>query len=184
MTFGYNTTVAKGYVAVNQGNVFSHARDLLYGLEAKRRTAPDRDLVLIAHSLGGILVKEVLRASETDPDPKITKIFSATTGVFFFGTPHRGSKYWASLGKQVVEVASAVLQMDANTEVLRALLPGSRELELCQRSFVAQWIKRGEGLTVRTFQESRGLAGTRLGGQNRLVSSSGSSCASLCRLYC
>ena len=92
MTFGYNSIVTRGYTGANQGNIFSHARDLLYALEAKRRKAPDRDLVFIAHSLGGILVKEVLRRSETDPDLGITKIFQSTTGVLLFGTPHRGSK--------------------------------------------------------------------------------------------
>lgn len=92
MTFGYNTNITQGYEAANQGNIFSHARDLLYGLEAKRRQTPNRDLVFIAHSLGGILVKEVLRRSEVDPDQKIAKIFGSTTGVFFFGTPHRGSR--------------------------------------------------------------------------------------------
>jgi hypothetical protein len=71
MTFGYNTNITQGYEAANQGNIFSHARNLLYGLEAKRRQAPNRALVFIAHSLGGILVKEVLRRSEADPDPKI-----------------------------------------------------------------------------------------------------------------
>ncbi|KAF2463465.1 uncharacterized protein BDR25DRAFT_165806, partial [Lindgomyces ingoldianus] len=60
MTFGYNTNVTRGYTAAHQGNIFSHARDLLYALERKRRKAADRDLVFIAHSLGGILVKEVL----------------------------------------------------------------------------------------------------------------------------
>ncbi|EFY93700.1 P-loop containing Nucleoside Triphosphate Hydrolase [Metarhizium acridum CQMa 102] len=99
MTFGYNTNISRGYHAAHQGNIFSHARDLLYDLEAKRRKAADRDLVFIAHSLGAILVKEVLRRSETDPDAKVKKIFTSATGVFFFGTPHRGSKDWASSGE-------------------------------------------------------------------------------------
>jgi hypothetical protein len=72
ITFGYNTNITRGYHPAHQGNIFSHARDLLYELEAKRRKAVDRDLVFIAHSLGGILVKEVLRRSESDPDAKIS----------------------------------------------------------------------------------------------------------------
>ncbi|KAF2813937.1 uncharacterized protein BDZ99DRAFT_567647 [Mytilinidion resinicola] len=92
MTFGYNTKITQGYQAAHQGNIFSHARNLLYELEEKRRKVADRELVFMAHSLGGILVKEVLRRSQTDPDAKIQKIFMSTTGVFFFGTPHRGSR--------------------------------------------------------------------------------------------
>lgn len=83
MTFGYNSRVTQGFEAANQSNIFSHARNLLYQLESKRRLAPDRHLVFIVHSLGGIIVKEALRRSEVDPDPKINKIFNSTTGVFF-----------------------------------------------------------------------------------------------------
>ena len=138
MTFGYNTNITQGFKATNQGNVFSHARNLLYGLEAKRRQAPNRELVFIAHSLGGILVKEVLRRSEADPDPKITKVFQSTTGVFFFGTPHRGSRDWASFGEGVYAIASHLLGVDVNTQVIHALLPSSAELDLCRESFTTQ----------------------------------------------
>jgi hypothetical protein len=169
MTFGYNTSITQGYEAANQGNIFSHARDLLYGLEAKRRQSPDRDLVFIVHSLGGILVKEVLRRSEVDPDQKIAKIFGSTTGVFFFGTPHRGSRDWASFGEGVAAVAGRILGVDVNTQVIHALLPSGPELEICRESFTAQWVKRGDNLTVRTFQESRGVTGTQWGGFNKLV---------------
>jgi hypothetical protein len=169
MTFGYNTNITQGYTAANQGNIFSHARDLLYALEAKRRQAPNRDLVFIAHSLGGILVKEVLRRSEADPDPNITKIFESTIGVFFFGTPHRGSKDWASFGEGIAGIASRLLSVDMNAQVIHALLPTGPELELCRESFTTQWVKRGDKLTVRTFQESKGVTGIRWGGFNKLV---------------
>jgi hypothetical protein len=169
MTFGHNTNITQGYAAANHGNIFSHARDLLYALEAKRRQAPNRDLVFIAHSLGGILVKEVLRRSEVDPDPKITKIFESTTGIFFFGTPHRGSRHWASFGEGVAGIAGRLLGVDVNAQVIHALLPTGPELELCRESFTTQWVKRGDKLTVRTFQESKGVTGIRWGGFNQLV---------------
>ena len=167
ITFGYNTNITQGYFPANQGKIFSHARDLLYGLESERRKAVDRDLIFIAHSLGGILVKEVLRRSEIDPDPKIGTIFSSTTGVFFFGTPHRGSKEWASFGEGIAGIAGRLLSMDTNNEVIHALLPSGPELELCRESFTTQWVQRGNSLKVRTFQESKGITGVR--GLNQLV---------------
>ncbi|KAI9861261.1 MAG: hypothetical protein M1813_005434 [Trichoglossum hirsutum] len=215
VTFGYNTNITRGYHAAHQGNIFSYARDLLYGLEEKRRKAAGRDLVFVAHSLGGILVKEALRRSETDPDPKINKIFASTTGIFFFGTPHRGSKEWASFGEGVCQerhhrlagtkggghrlpsllasrrrqaaplyivramptfyrarvagVAGRLLGVDTNNQVIHALLPSGPELELCRESFTTQWVKRGNGLVVRTFQESKGTTGVRWGGFNQLI---------------
>lgn len=169
MTFGYNTKVTQGYQAAHQGNIFSHARDLLYELEEKRRKVADRDLVFMSHSLGGILVKEVLRRSQADPDTKIQKIFTSTTGIFFFGTPHRGSKNWASFGEGVADVAGRLLGIDTNNQVIHALLPSGPELELCRESFTTQWVARGDSLVVRTFQESKGVTGIRWGGFNRLV---------------
>jgi len=130
-------------------------KNLLYELEAKRRKVIDQDLVFIAHSLRGILVKEVLSRSESDPDAKISRIFTSTTGVFFFGTPHRGSKDWASFGEGIAGVAGRLLGMDTNDQVIHALLPITPELELCQESFTTQWVKRGNSLVVRTFQESK-----------------------------
>jgi hypothetical protein len=169
MTFGYDSKFQHTYGAVNQGNIFSHARNLLYGLETTRRRAPSRDLIFIAHSLGGILVKEALRRSEVDPDEKIKKIYNSTIGVFFFGTPHRGSKNWASYGEGVAAIAGHLLRMDVNSQVINALLPTGAELELCRESFAVQWRKRRGSLTVRTFQESKGVVGVRLGGLSQLV---------------
>jgi hypothetical protein len=78
LTFGYDTRVTRQYSAVNQSNIFTHAKDLLYALDRlreqhrrlreqekalpdKERKLPDRDrnLIFVAHSLGGIVVKEV-----------------------------------------------------------------------------------------------------------------------------
>lgn len=169
MTFGYNSRIVQGLEAANQSNIFSHARNLLYELESKRRLVPDRHLVFIVHSLGGIIVKEALRRSDVDPDPKINKLFNSTTGVFFFGTPHRGSKDWASFGEGITKVASLLLGLDSNDQIVHALLPSGPELDLCRESFITQWMKHMDRLTVRTFQESKGVTGVRWANFNMLV---------------
>lgn len=169
MTFGYNSRITQGFEATNQSNIFSHARNLLYELESKRRLAQDRHLVFIAHSLGGIIVKEALRRSEVDPDPKINNILNSTRGVFFFGTPHRGSKDWASFGEGLTKVASILLGLDSNDQILHALLPSGPELDLCRESFITQWMKHADRIIVRTFQESKGVTGVRWANFNKLV---------------
>lgn len=174
MTWGYNTTITKGYRAVNQVSLFSHARNLLYDLQSERRKVSDRPLIFVAHSLGGILVKECLRRSEVDSDPQIKSIYIATIGVLFFGTPHRGSAHWASLGEVVSKMAGTILSIDVNSEIIRALLPTSPELELCRESFVVQWEDRRQSailpvLIVRTYQEGTGMTGINMVGANKKV---------------
>lgn len=168
MTFGYNTVVQKGTQAVNQGNLFSHAKNLLYDLEGKRRKTPTRPLIFIAHSLGGILVKEVLRRAESDPDDKIKRIFFSTIGIFFFGTPHRGSKEWATTAQVAIRIVNNI-GLIANPKIIQALLPDSESLELCRETFASQWSNRKDTITVRSFQESKGLTGIGIGGMNKLV---------------
>ncbi|KAI9765553.1 MAG: hypothetical protein M1839_005419 [Geoglossum umbratile] len=169
MTFSYNTNITQGYQAAHQGNILSHARNLLYELEEKRRKTVDRNLVFITHSLSGILVKEVLRRSQIDPDEKIKKLCTSTTGVFFIGTPHRGSKDWVSFKEAVAGMAGRLLGVDENNQVIHALLPSGPELELCWESFTTQWVTRGNSLVVRTFQELTRVTGVQWGGFNQLI---------------
>lgn len=168
MTFGYNTLIQNGLHTVNQGNLFSHARNLLYDLEAKRRRAPNRCLVFLGHSLGGIITKEVLRRAEHDHDEKINKIYLSTIGVFFFGTPHRGSKEWASSAQVAAAIVNS-MGLDVNSKILQALLPDSEGLESCRETFAAQWKDRKDVMTVRSFQESKGVTSLSFGRMNQLV---------------
>jgi hypothetical protein len=50
-----------------------------------------RDLLFIAHSLGGLIVKQALAISEMGIDPRFDKIATATRGIVFLATPHTGS---------------------------------------------------------------------------------------------
>lgn len=60
LVFGYDSKITK-YTsgAINQNSIFSHSKDLLFALSRQRPFARRRPLVFVAHSLGGIVVKEV-----------------------------------------------------------------------------------------------------------------------------
>lgn len=171
MTFGYNSAPSKGFHAANQGNIFSHSGDLLYAVVSMRNKEPSRPLIFIAHSLGGILVKEALKRSErVDPSEDVKRIYRYTKGIFFFGTPHRGSEKWASEGEAFASIAKILLGMDVNPQILHALQPSGGELASCREIFGLQWEARRTSLTVRTFYEGKGLTGIGFGGFNKLVS--------------
>ena len=71
----------------------------------------ERPIVFITHSLGGILVKQMLRTSRDAGNPRhgdFPKIALSTRLVMFLATPHTGSSM-ARLAKSVPDVASMVL---------------------------------------------------------------------------
>ena len=60
----------------------------------------ERPIVFVAHSLGGILVKMVLRKSCASDDQDWRRVAESTRLVFFLATPHLGSEL-ANLGKAI-----------------------------------------------------------------------------------
>lgn len=83
----FNTASAEG--------ITNHAINLIKHAEGKREECAKRPIIFIAHSMGGLLVKEALRLSKGKPRPHERNIFQYTKGVVFMGTPHKGS-WWAN----------------------------------------------------------------------------------------
>ncbi|KAK3391258.1 hypothetical protein B0H63DRAFT_365230, partial [Podospora didyma] len=156
---GYDTVVTKGFAPANKSDLFAHAKDLLYCLE--RESVSGRPLLFVAHSLGGLLVKEVLRRSQHAEEPGLQEIVKSTSAVVFLGTPHRGSGDFARPRDMTRRVASTILGVDSNTAILRALGLDAPELEQSRESFSLQW--RTYGFRVKTFQESQALMGLNIG---------------------
>jgi hypothetical protein len=56
-----------------QLDIFSYGESLLTGLEARRREDLERPLIFIAHSLGGLILKDVSSQSR-DMESKVNRI--------------------------------------------------------------------------------------------------------------
>jgi hypothetical protein len=165
LTWGYNTIITKFYESTNKNNVFAHAKNLLAAL--KRERPESRPIIFVAHSLGGILVKEVLRRSSESTQDSLNDIVRSTSAVVFLGTPHRGSAKFAGIGDVLRQTASIFLRFDSNETHLRVLGADNPELELSHESFTALWKKHR--FSVKTFQESTPLTGVNIGIFNELV---------------
>ena len=119
------------------------------------KTAVDRSLIFIVHSLGGLLVKDVLRRARTAMSDRLKAIYHSTISVFFPGTPHRGGSY-VNLGLTVRKIA-ACSGFGANDKTLRDLRFDSSIAKLLQEEFVK--ILEEIHPNIYTFQEIMGLSG-------------------------
>ncbi|KAL9090895.1 MAG: hypothetical protein Q9165_005103 [Trypethelium subeluteriae] len=109
LLFGYNANVA---FETSSAGVLEQAENLLNRLRSKRIAEPDRPLLLLCHSLGGVVVKQALVHAKLDDS--YSQIRNATFGIAFFGTPHQGSDF-AYLGDVAAKIARIALRNPKST---------------------------------------------------------------------
>ncbi|KAL8364545.1 hypothetical protein RB595_003703 [Gaeumannomyces hyphopodioides] len=157
MTYGYDTHVKNKLVGPppSHNTVYDIAWDLLVAIEAERRAFPDRPLLFIAHSLGGIVVKEMLRRSQGCAwQDHLRQVGSSTIGVVFFGTPHSGSDPRNTL-LRVAESLIRGLGWTVNQAVVDCLLPSSERLRELRDEFPV--IAQRKSWAIHSFQEQLGV---------------------------
>ncbi|KAL8296408.1 hypothetical protein RB597_005812 [Gaeumannomyces tritici] len=161
LTYGYDTNIRhllKGPVSKN--TVPDHAWDLLCSLEKLRRCPNEscRPLLFIAHSLGGIVVKEALQQSRkcASTQPRLHGIFEATSGFMFFGTPHKGADPRNFL-HHIVSASVQLLGFKVNHQIVDRLMPDAEQLLELKDEFAV--LCRERKWPVHSFQEEYGVTG-------------------------
>jgi hypothetical protein len=94
--------------------------------------------------------------SSESHDPGLKDIVKTTSAVVFMGTPHKGSKQWASKGSKAQTIAGTLF-MDNNPALLDTLGLKSGELFRSANRFTAIWEEYD--FTVKTYIEDRSLLG-------------------------
>jgi hypothetical protein len=100
--------------------LFDRAKNALALLDADR--IGDRPIVFITHSMGGLLVKQMIQHGLTLGDSRWKAITNQTRGVCFIATPHSGAdlaNYVKFLAKFLATIA--VEDLKANAPQLRGL---------------------------------------------------------------
>jgi hypothetical protein len=139
----------------NKSSVYEMAWDFLVELEANRRSDDTRPLLFIAHSLGGILVKETLRRSANcQSRPLFRSVFDSTVGIMFFGTPHGGADPRGFL-QRVAEKLIKAAGFQVNEQVVATLLPSGERLRELRDEFGP--VVRRQNWTIYSFQEAIGI---------------------------
>ncbi|RYP24486.1 hypothetical protein DL765_000506 [Monosporascus sp. GIB2] len=87
MTYGYESTVAQSRSIQNLEDLATSFHNSLLALA----NAPTvRPIVLIAHSLGGLIVKQTMIALSKSKNEDDLRLVQAVYGIVFFGVPHDG----------------------------------------------------------------------------------------------
>ena len=157
LTYGYDTHLGHRLGASrSQKTIYDFAKDFLLDLEAVRRDQPKRPLLFIAHSLGGVVVKEMLRQScgYQNHQPHLRTMSEATLGIVFFGTPHGGADPQGLL-RTIAENLARATGFTVNEQVFESLLPSSERLRQLRDEFGP--LARTHGWMIHCFQEDHGL---------------------------
>ncbi|KAH7109099.1 hypothetical protein B0J11DRAFT_601969, partial [Dendryphion nanum] len=141
-TFGYNVDSLAGK---NMNTVNDHSRDLVNRLE--RELDDNRPIVFIAHSLGGIVLKDAIKKSEN--------VRLRTKMIIFLGTPHRGSG--AAAWGQILSTLITIVGLKPNRQIFKTLGLDSEILNRIHADFMN--LLAGNRIKIFSLQEGRVLGG-------------------------
>ena len=166
MTYGYESAPTGNYSsATTHMNINQHARTLLAGVAASRDDCLGRPIIFMAHSLGGILVKDTIQEAfqcESAHQKQKKDVGESCSAIFFFGTPHQGADIaaWGDLVRGVIRVLPG--GPSTYNGLLKDLEPDSRLLAVIARNFNARLL-RDNKIRVCSIQEGRGMTRTNIG---------------------
>jgi hypothetical protein len=165
LTYGYDTRIRHRFVGptLNKATVYDISWDFLVALEATRRQDPSRPLLFIVHSLGGIVVKEMLRRSSGCHSMKqhLHTVLQSTVGIVFFGSPHGGADPRGLIHRIAESIARGFLNFQVNEDIIASLLPSSERLRELRDEFGP--LAEQQGWIIHSFQEQLGVGA--LGGR-------------------
>ncbi len=83
----------------------------------------ERPVIFITHSMGGLVVKQMLRHAYDFGNPSWKRIVENTRGIVFLSTPHSGSDIanWMQYIKGIIGTSVSVDELQANDSRLREL---------------------------------------------------------------
>ena len=140
-TAGYDSAVFAKVFVGGGPTIIDRATMLLDALMSRPVTAPA--VVLIAHSLGGLIVKQMLRRCHDSADQNHKLFLAGVRGVVFLGTPHQGA--------QAASSVSAVLSLFLSTSV-KQLAYGESQLD-----DLNEWFRNWAGnsdIVIRAYYET------------------------------
>ncbi|KAG8162267.1 hypothetical protein KVR01_008032 [Diaporthe batatas] len=172
LTWGFRTRISDGHLVPGQLDVFSRGRELHDAvndlLASCREHGQSRELVFVAHSTGGIIIKEVgwgpwdqreaassglmLRLASSYEDTRDRPLLASIAGIVFLGCPMRDSPS-GSMIDAMTSMAAATIGVEMHDRVLQELLGWDASLAYEGRDALEQ-ARREYGFQVKTYRET------------------------------
>jgi len=158
ITYGYDGNLASPFKSSSINNIGDHAKNLVNDLISERNAPEERKrpIIFVAHSLGGIIVKDAINTIELGHNrfPERKSLQDATKSIIFLGTPHRGAK-----GVDVAQFIGRIVTLDSKdgSSVLEELKHNAPTLERISEDFESVLAKFDEAkkinFTIFSFTE-------------------------------
>ncbi|KAF5719547.1 hypothetical protein FMUND_4650 [Fusarium mundagurra] len=175
LAYGYNGDVPSNLQRTDQSPADRAANNLLIDLTMARiaGNASSRPLILVAHSLGGIICKRAVLMSRDNVNSHLQGVYMSLRAIMFIGTPHKGLQLsgWASILTSLLGISaipkdyhlsdldSSSMLPEVTQERFKALIEDQRdrEIPIVTQSFFEETLAGKIGLTI--SKESATLPG-------------------------
>lgn len=167
LTYGYDSHPSHFCTGpTNRMTISQHSQKLLFDTTITRADCSTRPIIFVAHSLGGILVKDaIIESRKYTKNPRMQQVYNQCRAIFFFGTPHLGAKAgeWGELITNIFGVMP--IPVSTYSEVLHGLSPDSEKLEMVTKDFndiLDAEVPDEKRIKICSLREGRGLSGLKL----------------------
>lgn len=148
-TIGYDSNKFAGILAGEGASIQDLALAMADQIASREECAPHA--LLVAHSLGGLVVKQMLRRCTDSANPDFNSIARSVVGVVFLGTPHQGAHAATAL--------DVLLHNFKSKQVKQLAYSDDMLIEL--NDYFRTWVSR-QGSAVRSFYETEKTGGVHI----------------------
>ncbi|KAI0543744.1 hypothetical protein F4679DRAFT_567608 [Xylaria curta] len=162
-TYGYDAYAIRTGTAAKT-RMTDHAIDFLQKVTANRAqsSALERPLIIVAHSLGGLVSKQAILKSQNSAELHLRNLYNMTEGIMFLGTPHAGA--WMARWAKITVDVFGILK-STNPSLLDALQTRNELLHSLNQDFLTllrtlrEGPENGKKINVICFFEAYGYPG-------------------------
>ena len=142
LVYGYAAQISSFTDGVSGDKMHNLAEQLVAELAANRGASKaEHPIILVAHSLGGLIAKRTLTYSSEISGTKtehLRSIFVSTYGILFLGTPHKGlnATNWRSRLEAICQAALSNEVINKNLQLINTLKSNNETLQNIDRQFI------------------------------------------------